>query len=95
MSIFSTGALVYQSKNFHAASRRSAGICAGSPSTQPPNELRGGKPGAAGQGPAAYFPTIFDLVGSSKNDTRPNQVKVMAASPSANRLASSSQAMVK
>ena len=53
------------------------------PSTQPPKELRGGKPGAAGQGPAAYLPTIFDLVGSLKNDSRPNQVNVMAAWPSA------------
>ena len=48
---------------------------------------------AAGHGPAAYLPTILDLVGSLKNDSRPNQVKVIAASPCAKRLASSSQAM--
>src|SRR5438876_4885772 len=79
----STGALVYQRMKRQAVSALSAEMFAGSPSTQPPNELRAGSPDAAGQGPTAYLPTIFDLVGSSKKDTRPNQVNVIAASPCA------------
>src|ERR1700738_2643166 len=89
----STGALVYQQTKRQASSARSGEICAGRPSTQPPNELRAARPGADGHPPAAYLPTIFDFVGSLKNDSRPNQVNVMAASPSAKRRASSSQAM--